>query len=63
LVLLAKLYLCSLANAFIYSSPSRAACAYLSLPATSFIQLAAALLPSAAVYHFEAALRRWAGCG
>lgn len=59
LVSLAKLYLCSLANAFQFSRPDRAAAAQLSLPAVTLIQLGAALLPSAAVYRLERSGRRW----
>lgn len=60
LVQLAKLYLSAMANAFIYSDPQRASHAYLTLPVTSLLQLAAALVPSLAVYRLEAGMRRWA---
>lgn len=58
LVQLAKLYLCAMANAFVYSDPARAARTYLSLPATTVVQSLCALVPSIAVYRLEAGLRR-----
>ncbi|KAL4451748.1 hypothetical protein ABPG75_007410 [Micractinium tetrahymenae] len=58
LVQLGKLYLCAMANAFVFSDPARASHTYLSLPATTVIQSLCALVPSIAVYRLEAGLRR-----
>lgn len=54
----------ALTNAFIFSNPGRASRAYFPLLATSLVQLAAVLVPSAVVYRMEMRMRRRVrGCG